>query len=471
MSDPTIDIRLVDESTAVSDTSVDYIPFGVKVLKLQIRKVSGSDTVKVWIRTKNFKGDQDSCAIYGHADDGEDLWIVWGAGDVVGFCAKYVDQVHKKVTTVLDDDQPHWVYLHLLHRPDDPLNHQPKDHRLTIVAVTTGNEILGKCSKRQHQTTILAEKTFTLTVPKEATNHPIRPVWHRGAEVSYIDFQGDEIPQYVSRWWPTRQVSYQAGRPPRVRLAYSRLANGDEGKVEAWLENNNGQTLLAEISGHLTRPVHDLRWFVPELHRFYDGELYVLRLWFFWIDEEISADDLLSFVPEPEKDGRRLLAQDEAAAIMRSKFGRPGWDGQYEVPDVERFDIIFDPRDLNTKYGCTDGHWKEMWYRVSANQPFRGKIAAPSEAFKIAIDYIWRWMQRQIGVAYTETDSNPLTVGGLVSVITNDHYYYNGVKIVPGRASTLPPDLGPGFMGKNAPTIGNGELVMLSGDVLKIATK
>ncbi len=49
-----IDIQIVDGKQAVADTTVDYVPFGVKTLKLQIRKIAGP-AQKVWIRTKHFK--------------------------------------------------------------------------------------------------------------------------------------------------------------------------------------------------------------------------------------------------------------------------------------------------------------------------------------------------------------------------------------------------------------------------------
>lgn len=267
MNDLNIDIRIVDSRRAVTDTAVDYVPFGVKTLKLQIRKIAGPNE-KVWIRTKHFQRDQDPCAMYGLADDGEDLWAIWGAGDIMGFCAKYAEQAGTKKAVALDDDKPHTVYLHLIHRPADPIHHQLRDRQITIVAVTTeAPDDLSKqsCTDRQYQDTIVAEKTFTLTVPKGATN-PLRPIWDWQADASQITLQGDEVPRYTSRWWPSCQMDYaRASDIPQIALDFIRIANDDrEGKITVWLEKENERVCLAEIAGHLTIPIYDLRWFLPD---------------------------------------------------------------------------------------------------------------------------------------------------------------------------------------------------------------
>ena len=54
MNNFNVDIQLVDSKQVVADTTVDYMPFGVKTLKLQIRKIAGP-AQKVWIRTKHFQ--------------------------------------------------------------------------------------------------------------------------------------------------------------------------------------------------------------------------------------------------------------------------------------------------------------------------------------------------------------------------------------------------------------------------------
>ena len=473
-----IDIRIVDSKQVVADNEVDYVPFGVKTLKLQIHKIAGPAR-KVWIRTKHFQRDQDPCAIYGLADDGEDLWAIWGAGDIMGFCAKYAEHKGTKNAVVLDDDEPHIVYLHLIHRPADPLHHQLRDRQITIVAVITeAPDDLSKqsCIDRRYQDTIVAEKTFTLTVPEGITN-PMRPIWDWQPDASHITFRGDEVPRYASRWWPSRQIDYaRANDIPRIALDYVRIANDNrEGKITVWLERENERVSLAEVAGHLTIPLYDLRWFVPELYRFYDDQLYVLRLWFFWTDEHLDVDDLLTFVPDAQQDALREQKTKEAADLMKSKLlgVSPSWDKQYEIPDIERFDIVFDPHNLATKYGCTDAHWKEFWFSVGPDeqdhqsQPCQCRIAAPKDAINIVLEYLAQRFE-MMGEAEPQPITNPLEEGGLVSLITNNRCTYDEeaqqiVSAVEGGSKA------PGILGRNAPSVENSKMLAngLSSDVLE----
>jgi hypothetical protein len=473
MSDFDIDMRVVDGKQAVDDTTLEYVPFGVKVLKLHIRKLAGPAT-KVWIRTQQFKRDQDPCAVYGYADDGEDLIAVWGAGDIMGFCAKYAEQAGTKKTVLLDDDQPHTIYLHLMHRPTDPLTHQPRDRHLTVVAVTTeddaGDLIQQTCQERQHHDRIIAEKTFTLRVPTGAGN-PVRPVWSWGPDTSQIVLQGDSLPGYVPRWWPSREVDYaQVEKPPRITLDYARLVTGNAGAIDVWLGEGASRQHLARVTGHLTFPLHDLRWVIPELYRFYDDKLYVLRLWFYWVDEDIDADDLLTFVPEAHKDGLRDRLAQAAAELMKPKLlgAWPGWGKQYEIPDVERFDIVFDPDNLRIKYGCSDAHWREFWFRVGGGQPCQCTIAAPKDALKVVAEYVLRHL-RDMGAPEPLPITNPLEEGGLVSPITQGRCYYDDQSQRILRAKEGMPPKAPGVLGKNAPNVVNAQPLPsgLSSDVLE----
>jgi hypothetical protein len=469
-----IDIQIVDGRRAVAETSVDYIPFGVSTLKLQIRKIAGP-AQKVWIRTKHFKRDQDPCAIYGHADDGEDLWVVWGAGDIMGFCTKYAEQAGTKKAVVLDDDKPHTVYLNLIHRPRDPIHHQLRDRQLTIVAVCTDapdSVAQQPCTERQYQDRIIAEKTFTLTVPKGASI-PIRPVWEGQPDASHITFQGDDVPRYTSRWWQTRQVAYAPVKDtPRITLDFVRVANNEhEGEITVWLEKGDRRECLAVVAGHLTRPIYDLRWFVPGLYRFHDDKLFVLRLSFFWTNEHLDGDALLAFVPDAQKEALRDQRTREAAELMQSSLRNVwlGWDKQYEIPDMERFDIVFDPNDLTTKYGCTDAHWKEFWFKVDGSQPCQCRIAAPKDAINVVLEYLAKYF-KFTGEEEPEPITNPLEEGRLAKLITSGRCIYDkrAQRIVfvgekDGQAKA------PGFLGKNAPRVENSRLLKngLSSDVLE----
>ena len=227
----------------------------------------------------------------------------------------------------------------------------------------------------------------------------------------------------------------------------------------------------------MTIPLYDLRWFVPELYRFYDDKLFVLRLWFFWTDEYIDADDLLTFVPDAQKDALRDQRTKEAADLMKSKLlgVSPSWDKQYEIPDIERFDIVFDPHDLTTKYGCTDAHWKEFWFSVGPDdqnhqsQPCQCRIAAPKDAISIVLEYLAKYFE-MIGEGEPEPITNPLEEGGLVSLITNGRCYYDAeTEQIVTSTEASDGTKAPGILGKNAPRVENSKLLAngLSSDVLE----
>jgi hypothetical protein len=212
--------------------------------------------------------------------------------------------------------------------------------------------------------------------------------------------------------------------------------------------------------------------------------LYVLRLWFFWTDEHINADDLLTFVPVAQQDALRPQATQEAADLMKSKlWGRwPGWGKQYEIPDAERFDVVFDPNDLTLKYGCTDAHWKEFWSKVEGQQAFHGSIAAPKQAISIVFNHLLDQI-KHLGQE-PKPVTNPLEEGGVAALMTQNRCRYcrHCAQIVCAAQGALdaqcprcdtPFEAGqikaPGLAGKNAPKIENGDLLPdgLSSDVLE----
>jgi hypothetical protein len=456
MSNFKIDIALVDGKRASSATSTDYAPFGVKMLKLQIRKQAGP-AQKVWLRAKRFQRDVDPGVVYSLADDGDDLWVIWGAGDRVGFCAKYAELSGTKKAVDLDDDAPHTVYLHMFHRPTDPTTYTLRDYALTVTAVAFINGAM----------TIVAERAFRLTVPRGLVD-PLRFVWEWGADVSRIRLLGAEAPRYHSRWWPARALQYQAvPETPRITLEYTRaVANGPEGKIMVWLEKETGREPLAEIAGHLTWPLYDLRWVQAELYRFHEDHLWALRIWFFWVDAQLDGNDLLTYVPPAHQEALSPRRAQEAQQLMQPRFwgAWPGWEAQYEIPDIERFDIVFNPVDLNLKYGCTDAHWKEFWFAVENHAPCQCHIAAPGEALKVVADFVQKHLELS-GKTEPPPITNPLEDSGVAALIASNLLLDSGFvnfNIETDMEKTS------GFLGKNAPRVENSNLLEtgLSSDVL-----
>ena len=91
MSHNSVTLEIVDRHTSSDINSVDYLPFGVKVLKLRVRRNIAETLPPIHIRPKRYRTPDndapqpDKWRVYGMADDDDDLWIAWGAGDERGF--------------------------------------------------------------------------------------------------------------------------------------------------------------------------------------------------------------------------------------------------------------------------------------------------------------------------------------------------------------------------------------------------
>jgi hypothetical protein len=388
-----VEIKVIERQTPIAAASVDYQPFGVKILKLQIQRNQATKPKlgPIWIHPKGYvrpdAGSDDPAlwGVYGTAEGdpsassgrAPDLWVAWGAGDERGFCVKTKDRFKiDKVPLPLDDDGFSYVYLHLIHRPERPFEHTPADKTLTVQA--TGEDGL-----------VYGETTVRLTVPQKASN-PVRAHWDwdLDAGVSTITLRGTDegptqMPLYVSRWWPVRQVEYvsvgevTAKCLQDLRIIYRRQEDGqDRGRMDVWL----GDMPLAEFTGELALPLHDYRLCTAEVFRFLDDYHLVVRLWFYWVHLGFSADQLLTFVPQDRRAEWRAEAE-------RVRDGLKGfllpWHKHEEVPDVERFDLLLDLTDLNTKYVGTDTHWQEFWAIVADGEPLKARIATLLDSGKV----------------------------------------------------------------------------------------
>jgi hypothetical protein len=386
-----VEIKIVERQTSVDAVGVDYQPFGVKVLKLRIRRNQATKPAlgPIWIHPQGYErpdahsNDPQRWRVYGTAQGDPDLWVAWGAGDERGFCVKSKDRFKiDKVPLPLDDDGCYYVYLHLIHRPPDPLAHTPADKTLVVQATGEDGQVHG-------------EKTIQLKVPADPTGAPgaINPLrahweWDLDAGVSTLTLRGADgspaqLPLYVSRWWPTRQVEYvpvdeaTAQFLEDLRIVYQRQDGGkDNGRIDVML----GDTPLGHLSGALAVPLHDCRLCSVELLRFLDDYHLVLRLWFYWVHLGFSAEQLMAFVPPSRRDGWRPEAERVSADL---RGGLLPWHKREEVADVERFDLLLGPCDLSTKYVGTDTHWQEFWSAVADGEPLRARIATLLDTGKV----------------------------------------------------------------------------------------
>jgi hypothetical protein len=381
-----VQIQVIDRQTPIDGDGIDYQPFGIKILKLRVQRNQATRPKlgPVWIHPQGYvrpdpKSDNPALwRVYGTAEGDADLWAAWGAGDERGFCVKTKDRFKiDKVALPLDDDAPYYVYLHLIHRPQDPFAHTPAEKTITVQATGQNGQLYG-------------ETTVRLTVPAQAAN-PVRAHWHWDLDggASTITLKGAgggpaQLPLYFSRWWPTRWVTYApldgaAAQFLRdLHIRYQRRENGDDrGRMDVFLADKR----LAEFTGELTLPLHDYRLFSAEAFRFLDDHHLVLRLWFYWVHLGFSVDQLLTFVPPDRRAGWRPEAQRVHDGLKGFVFP---WHKREEVPDVERFDLLLDLTNLDEKYVGTDTHWQEFWTLVEPGQPLRARIATLLDTGKVA---------------------------------------------------------------------------------------
>ena len=462
-----VEMQVIERQTPIGADSVDYQPFGIKVLKLRIQRNQTSKPAlkPIWIYPKGYvrpdaKADDPALwRVYGTAENDADLWVAWGAGDERGFCVKTRDRfMIDKVPLPLDDDEFYYVYLHLIHRPQDPFAHTPTEKTLTVQAIGKDGQVHG-------------EKTVRLTVPEKASN-PVRAHWDwdLDAGVSTITLRGADdgpaqLPLYVSRWWPVRHVEYVPLDDAMARsLADLRIIYQRRGQVDVLL----GDTHLAEFTGDLALPLHDYRLCTAEVFRFLDDYHLVVRLWFYWVHLGFSPEQLMTFVP-PE---RRADWRAEAERVHKDlRGGLLSWHRREEVPDVERFDLLLDLTNLDEKFVGTDTHWQEFWALVEQGQPLRARIATLLDTGKVAA--LAKSVPKTLGPTL-----DPLANGlcDIVNEFTGYNCPHRGQgrliatdKLKKGRKYGLCPRCGSHFIGqglsralgvaKHAPLLGNVDVI------------
>jgi len=338
---------------------LDYLPFGVKTLKVE---VEGAYKGKLRLRPRRLSAVPGEKLA--HEDEGEppQFIVSWGGG--------HEDHCE------LDYPNKRLAYF-LVHHVGD----SEGDHLLTIEATDeTGRQ---------------AGLAVTLTYPRSAgapwpKDQLVKPHWQevrRGLDgACNITLRGDYTPRYISRWWPQNRIVYTYDKKaPQVRLHYRRLVDENNGDLAVYASRpgndpsaspwssgprtegsgHREEGLLAEIRGSIGYPLYDVRQVVPELYRF-GPQTWALRVWFFWLDMRISLQDLGRYWPrendELERAWRGITSKDEGGLAERN------WHKLHEIPDAERVDIVFN-ENLQPLYAATDLHWRELWGQYEPQNP------------------------------------------------------------------------------------------------------
>jgi hypothetical protein len=312
---------------------LDYLPFGVKTLKV---KVEGE--YKGRLRLRPGRPSAVPGEKFAHEDEGDppQFIISWGGGHEDHYDLDYPERslVHFLVHHVGDGDG---------------------DHLLTVEAVDDSGHI--------------ASLPVMLTYPRSGgvpwpRDQLVRAHWHevrRGLDGACdIKLLGTYTPRYSPRWWPQNRVVFAYDKQsPQVRLHHRRQIDGSNGDLTVYASRpgSDEEVLLARLGGSIGYPLYDMRQVLPELYRF-GPQTWALRVWFFWLDMQISRGDLGRYWQheddELEQAWRGIAAKAEGGISERS------WHELHEIPDAERVDVIFDD-DLRPLYAGTDLHWREIW--------------------------------------------------------------------------------------------------------------
>jgi hypothetical protein len=339
-----------DDDTKWTSDRIDYLPFGVKTLKVVL---SGDYAGPVYLapkRRSTVPGEQ-----FAYEDEGTPQFVIsWGGG--------------KEDYCEVDYPQNRFAYFLVHHQ----LNSNPGNYVLTIQARDA----------KTPDAKLLDELQVTLTYPRtEVEPYPlkdlIRPEWiveRKGLSgSSNILLGGSYAPEYIPRWWPHNRVNYSSEEPPSVRVHFQRQKESSQGALEIFTTpvKSVNEVLLAEIQGRLDYPLYDMRQVLPELYHF-GPHAWVLRLWYFWLDLDLSREDLSRYgclaAADVEVAWKGVNPQGTEVILQRA------WRNAHEVPDAERIDILFDDQ-ARPLYAATDLHWREMWGDVcSHGEPIKAKI-------------------------------------------------------------------------------------------------
>jgi hypothetical protein len=330
-----------DDELPREEQKLDYLPFGVRTLKLQ---VEGGCEGKLRLRPGRLSSVPGEA--FGHEDEGvpPQFIVSWGGG--------YEDHCE------LDYPNKHMVHF-LVHHVGESSN----DHLLTVEATD------GSGCKVCLPVTLTYPRTRGMPWPADRL---IRPVWQevtKGLDgTCTIELQGEFVPRYISRWWPQNRIVYSCDKkPPHVHLCYRRLVDQNHGDLTVYASRPDGaeEVSLAEIHGSIGYPLYDMRQIAPELYRF-GPRTWVLRIWLFWLDLEISRQDLGRYwrrdPDELEQAWRGITSKKDGGIAPRS------WRQLHEIPDAERVDIVFDDN-LQPLYCATDLHWRELWGQYAPHVP------------------------------------------------------------------------------------------------------
>ena len=291
---------------ADSNNTIQYLPYGVTTIEFEAEHVDMDGYV---ITKRNFKGGMTKRYV-GLADDSDDFFVVWGAGEENG--------------QFVSSDSNKRMFLQLIH-----LGNNIKDDKITFTYT-------GKFGFEQQLqiAPIICDDVVKMNVNRKINN-------------SEIKFSGSKIPSYYARWFPPRpnkneEINYDFFQLPDLCIEYEENDSGIKSPILISIQHNNKKHTICSIQGdlHYSYPHAEIFSFIP------DQKIFVLRLWLYWIHKKFRGNFFYGLSPgqDPSKYTRKLAQKISL-----------------EIPDIERFDFVIDGEMEKILWYGTDFHYQEYW--------------------------------------------------------------------------------------------------------------
>ena len=307
---------------STTNDSIPFLPYGVTTIEFAVDGKCESG----YIRPENSTlYDFDKKEYVGFADNNENFLVVWGAGTEKG---QYVK------TNSTDR-----MFMQLIHLGGDDTN-----ANITF-----------------EHTELFETKKLKLFKPKDspAMGNIYKMVTEAKKSNSKITYlKGTHLPMYYPRWFPPKEIKYvEPNTHPKIQMEYTEDETGIVSPIDIYSESQGQNRKICRVEGDLRYS----RLHAELLALFENKNIFVLRLWLYWIHKRYRKGFLDASVDSwPDEGKDKLGAIDSVSGL--------------EIPDIERFDFIIDAENNKIILYGTDIHYQEYW----------GKIKDPIVKAKIA---------------------------------------------------------------------------------------
>jgi hypothetical protein len=320
---------------ADSSGNISYLPFGVTTIEMAPK---GEQIEGHIIPEKQSMKDDDQLHT-GYADDTKDMLVIWGAGDEEG--------------QVIAPGSTDRCFLNLIN-----LKEVKEKELLTL----TNPDFRWK-------------KQVSLTSacnPKEAVKMKFRNIEGNRKQIT---FEGRKIPLYYPRWFPPRpsegkRIEYREINYPVLFADFEEKNSSVNSPISISLLENGKKKEICNIEG-------DLAYSLPHIELFAllpDAGIFVIRVWLYWIHKRFIGNRFYGFENLDISEKRNYRKFEQKLTL--------------EIPDIERFDFVFNSKIGKITWFGTDFHYQEHWGIVKG-EVVEARVAGGFDIVGEVLKRIW----------------------------------------------------------------------------------